>query len=44
MGGAEPARAAARPDLRERARVLGGAALIGAVIGAVATHLLLGRD
>ena len=33
-----------RTDLGERARLLGGAALLGAVIGAVATHLLLGRD
>jgi hypothetical protein len=31
-------------DLRARAYRLGGAALIGAVIGAAATHLLLSRD
>jgi hypothetical protein len=31
-------------DLRARAYRLGGAALLGAVIGAAATHLLLRRD
>ena len=31
-------------DLRARAYRLGGAALIGAVIGAAATHMLLRRD
>ncbi|MEO5509834.1 MAG: hypothetical protein ABIV28_02670 [Longimicrobiales bacterium] len=31
-------------DLGARARRLGGAALLGAVLGAAATHLLLGRD
>jgi hypothetical protein len=35
---------ASQPDFGARARRLGGAALLGAVIGAAATHLLLGRD
>jgi hypothetical protein len=44
MHAAESKEAVQRADLADRARRLGGAALLGAIIGAGATYLLLGRD
>lgn len=41
---ADPAAAASDAALSARARRLGGAALLGAAIGAIATHLLVRRD
>ncbi len=40
----DPATSDMPSNLRERAYRLGGAALLGAVLGAAATHLLLSRD